>query len=74
MKLSAVGRMSLKRPGETDYAPRGGAPTLATDERHMEKVKSVLERTRSISCTAVAKVVEIYPANVYGILTNSSGK
>jgi len=40
----------------------------------MEKVKSVLERTRSISCTAVAKEVGISPASVYRILTNNSRK
>ena len=30
-----------------------GAPTSAKDERHMEQVKSVLERTRSISFKAI---------------------
>ena len=50
------------------------APTSATDERPMKKVKSVLQRTRSISCTAIAKEVGIPPASVYRILTNSLGK
>jgi hypothetical protein len=37
-------------------------------------VKSVLEHTHSISCTAVATEVGISPASVYSILTNSLGK
>jgi len=44
---------------EIDDAPRKGAPTSAKDERHMEQVKSVLERMRSISCKAIATVVRI---------------
>jgi hypothetical protein len=62
-------------PEETDYAPRSGAPTCtsATDERRMEKVKFVLERTCSISCKAIV-TVGISPASVYRILTNSWGK
>ena len=38
----------------TDNAPQSGVPTLATDECHVEQVKSVLERMHSISCMAVA--------------------
>jgi hypothetical protein len=33
---------------ETDDGPRSGVPISGTDECHMEKVKSVLELTRSI--------------------------
>jgi len=69
-----VNAIKSGREDTTDDAPRSAAPTSATDERHMGKVKSVLERTRSISCTAVAKEVGISPASVYRILTNSSGK
>jgi len=64
----------MNAPEETDYAPRSGAPTSATDERHMEKVKFVLERTCSISCKAIVTEVGISPASVYRILTNSWGK
>jgi transposase len=39
---------------ETDVASSSGAPTSATDEGHMEKVKSVLERTHTISRMATA--------------------
>jgi hypothetical protein len=46
----------------------------ATDERHMKQVKSVLEGTRRISCTAIATEVRISPASVYCILTNRLGK
>jgi hypothetical protein len=59
---------------QTDEAPRSGAPTTATDERHLKQVKSVLEGTRSISCTAIATEVRISPVSVYRILTNSLGK
>jgi hypothetical protein len=44
------------------------------DERHMEQVKTILECTRSISCTATATEVRISPASVYHILNNSLGK
>jgi len=59
---------------EIDDAPRKGAPTSAKDERHMEQVKSVLERMRSISCKAIATVVRISWASVQRILTNSQEK
>jgi hypothetical protein len=49
-------------------------PTSATDECHMEQVKSVLECMCSILCTAVATEVRISPASVYCILTNSLGR
>jgi transposase len=42
---------------ETDNAPLIGAPSSATDERNMEKVKSVLEHTRSITCMTFATEV-----------------
>jgi len=58
---------------ETDDAPRSGAPSSATDERHVEQVTSVLERTRSISCTAIATEVGILTTNVYRIVTDSMG-
>ena len=50
------------------------ATVLVVDECHMEQVKSVLERIHSISCTAMDTEVEISPASVYHILTNSLGK
>jgi hypothetical protein len=56
---------------QTDDAPLSGA---STDERHVKQVKSVLERTRSSSCTAIATEVGISPASVYHILTNGLGK
>jgi hypothetical protein len=40
----------------------------------MEKLKSVLERTHSISHTVIATEVKISPACVYRTLTNSMGK
>jgi len=55
----------------TDDASHSGASTSAVDERHAEQVKSVLERTYSISCTAVATEVRISPAGVYLILISS---
>jgi len=60
-------------PEEID-APCSGAPTLATDERHMEQVKSVLECTCSILCMEIATEVRISPAGVWCILTSSLGK
>jgi hypothetical protein len=42
---------------EIDNASRSRIPTSATDERHMEQVKSVLDRTCSISRTAIAMEV-----------------
>jgi hypothetical protein len=59
---------------ERDNNPRSAAPTMATDERHVKRVKCVLEGTRSTSCTAIATEVRISPASVYCILTNSLGK
>jgi histone-lysine N-methyltransferase SETMAR len=47
---------------------------MATDERHAKQVKSVIEGTRSISCTAIATEVGISPASVYRIRTNSLRK
>jgi hypothetical protein len=44
---------------ETDNTLCSGAPTSATDDRHMEQVKS--ECMRSISCKAIATVVRISP-------------
>jgi hypothetical protein len=38
---------------EIDDAPCSGALTSVMDECHMEQMKSVLECTRSTSCTAV---------------------
>jgi len=57
---------------KTDDASRSGASTSAMDERHVEQVKSVLECTYSISCTAIATEVRISPASVY--LINSLRK
>jgi hypothetical protein len=51
-----------------------GAATSGTDEGHMEKVKSVPERTHSISRMAFGTEVRISPACVYRTLTNSMGK
>jgi transposase len=59
---------------ETRDAPHGKAPTSARDKRHVEQVKSVLEHTHSISCTATVTEIGITPASVYHILTNSSEK
>jgi len=59
---------------ETGNAPHGGVPTSATDERHMEQVKSVLEHTHNISCTATVTEIAISSASVYRILTNGLGK
>jgi len=40
---------AIKNDGEeTDNASRSTIPTSATDERHMEQVKSVLGRTCSV--------------------------
>jgi hypothetical protein len=61
-------------PEETDDAPRSGAPTLVMDECHMEQVKSVLERTCSILCMAIATEVRISPASVCHVLSSSLGK
>jgi hypothetical protein len=55
------------------HASRSGAPSSATDERHVEQVKSVLERVRSIACTAAATKVDNFTANAYHILTSSMG-
>jgi transposase len=60
--------------GQTDDAPRSGAPTTVTDELHVNQMKFVLEGMRSISCTAIATEVGILLASVYHILTNSLGK
>jgi len=66
---------SFKNGGkETDSAPCSGAPTSATDECHMEQVKSVREHACSISCLAIVKEVSISPASVCHIFTNSLGK
>jgi hypothetical protein len=59
---------------ETNYAPRSGAPTSTTEERHMKNAKSVLESTHIITSTAIVTEDGISPASVYCILTNSSGK
>jgi hypothetical protein len=59
---------------EKGDASHGGAPTLATDEHHVEQVKSVLERTHSISCMATAINIGISPASVYHIVTKSLKK
>jgi hypothetical protein len=48
--------------------------TFVTDERHLEQVKSVLDRISSVSFTAVATEVAISPTSVYCILTKSLGK
>jgi len=61
-------------PEERNDAPRSGAPTSATDERHMEQVKSVLEHTCSIFCMEIATEVTIFPASVCRILTSYLGK
>ena len=58
---------------EIDDASHSGAPTLVTDERHMERVKSDLDCTSSISCMAIVREVGISPASVYCILTNCLG-
>jgi hypothetical protein len=58
----------------TDNAPRSGVPTWATDECHVEHMKSVRECMHSISCTAVATEVGISPASVDPPLINSLGK
>jgi hypothetical protein len=47
---------------------------MATDERHVKQMKSVLEGMHSISCMAIAIEVRISPASVYHIFTNSLGK
>ena len=52
---------------ETDDASHCAAPKSAMDERHVEKVKSVLECTCNISCMATATEVRISPASVYCI-------
>jgi hypothetical protein len=52
-------------------ASHSGASTSAVDECHAEQVKSILERTYSISCMAVATEVRISPAGVYLILMSS---
>jgi hypothetical protein len=39
---------------ETDQTPCNAAPTAMTDERHVQWVKSVFERMRSILCTSAA--------------------
>jgi len=44
------------------------------DVHHTEQVKSILEHTHSISCTAVAAEVRISTASVYCILTSSLGR
>jgi hypothetical protein len=58
---------------ETGSAPHGGVLTSATDKRHMEQVKSVLEHTHSISCTATVTETAFSSASVYHILTNGLG-
>jgi len=40
----------------------------------MKQLKSVLERTKSISCMATATKVRLSTASVYHILTNSLAK
>jgi hypothetical protein len=55
-------------------ASRIGASTSAMDECHVEQVKSILERTYSISCRAIVTEVRISPASVYLILINSLRK
>jgi hypothetical protein len=47
---------------ETGDAPHSGGPTSATDEHHMEQVKSVLECMHSTSCTATVTKIGISPA------------
>jgi hypothetical protein len=55
----------------TDDACNSGAPIMTTYEGHVEKVKSVLECTHSISPMAIPTEFRIYPACVYQALTNS---
>jgi len=59
---------------EINDTPRSGALTLVMDECHMEQMKSVLECTRSTSCTVVATDVSISPASVYCNFPTSFGK
>jgi hypothetical protein len=59
---------------EKDDDSCSGAPTSATDECHMEKVEPVLERTHSLSCTAIVTEVRTSLASVNHILTNSLSK
>jgi len=65
---------SINNGKETDNAPCSGAPTSATDECHVEQVKSVLEHACSTSCLEIAMEVSISSASVCRILTNSLGK
>jgi AraC-like DNA-binding protein len=72
IKLYADGRMPLRM--EDRLCSNNTAPSLLTDERHMEQEKSVLEITHSISCIAIATDVGVSPESVLHILTNSLGE
>jgi len=72
-QLFADACMSLRMAGERQTMPLA-LESSAKDERHVEQVTSVLERTRNISGTTVATEVGILTANVCRILTNSMGK
>jgi len=66
--------MPLRMARRRQMTPCKGASTSAMDECHIVQMKSVLEYTHSISCTAVATEVGISPASVYCIFTKSLGK
>jgi hypothetical protein len=59
---------------QTDDDSCSGAPTSVMDECHTEKVESVLQRTHSISCTAIVTEVRTSLGCVNRILNNISIK
>jgi hypothetical protein len=60
---------------EIHHASRSAANIMETDERHKVKVKSVLERTRSISPTAIITTeVSASRTSVYLIFNKSLAK
>jgi hypothetical protein len=68
-----MGGMPLKMKQKRDYGSLQHSPNI-DDECHMEREKSILEITHSISHTATAIDVRISPEIVLHIPTNSLGK
>jgi len=66
--------MPLRMARRRQTTPCKGALTSAMGECHIVQMKSVLEYTHNISCTAIATEIGIFPVSVYCISTKSLGK
>jgi hypothetical protein len=66
--------MPLRMARKTEMMHSQCSPKIGDGKSHTEQVISALERTRSISCTAIAAEAGTFTESVYCILNNSLGK